>query len=229
MLVASGLTEVVLETPSDDAWPSKADDQHARVRVAALRVSTLDQATIREACTLASMWDAETLIVRPTVEAQSAASEPSTWRVLAAAVEPFGQSIALDLSACPEFDARAMAKLAKYVNDEHVRLCFDLGAYAGAHPFSHWEVALQRVVPYVGVLWLAEFSGTPGDDARPPLGEGTIDYLRAAEIVRPMRMDPLAVIDVAPPRRRRGSPAEACAAALEQSVLHLQRCGWFDP
>ena len=199
-----------------------------RLTVDALRADLLDVKEFAAASELAHRLDAKRIVLRPTI-GYPVTDDWSAWRERGACGARQGVTVAVDLCDHEQFDARAMSKFIKDVAHERVRLCFDFGAYASGHPFSHWEVALQRVVADLAVLGLSDATGTPGDTTRPPLGEGTIDFLRVNEILRPMNLDALAVVDVDPPRRGRGTVTEQCTRALEQSTQHLRRCGWFDP
>lgn len=172
---------------------------------------------------------AKLVVVGSLVSGQPSASDLASWREVAALVARREQVVAVDFGASESMDARAMSQFIATLAEPRVQLCFDLGAYASRQPFSHWEIALQRVCTQLAAVWLSDASGTPRDDARPPLGEGMIDFFRTLEIVRSVRFAGLAVVDVAPPRRTRGSLAEQLERAILASAAHLRRCGWFDP
>lgn len=222
-----GLEGMVVDGPA--GWTAGSIESHfdSGTGVAAIRVGTLTPADFVAASHLLTQFASRVLVVRPVILSRPSEYDLTVWRELGAWAANRNVTIAVDLGGSDTFDARAMWQFVRDVGHEQIRLCFDLGSYASSHPFSHWEVALQRVVAHLGVVWLSDWSGTSGDTRRPLLGEGTIDFLRVAEIVRTFCADALAVVDVGPSARARGT-VEECEQALAQSVAQLRRCGWFD-
>jgi len=213
-------------TGAGDEWRTASDSQQGRIE--AVRAESGSPETILSACDVASTHDAQVIVARPYLASRPNEADRAAWRRSGELVGARDQLLAVDFGATDTMDAKAMSQFIAELAVPQVRLCFDLGAYASLHPFSHWEVALQRVCTQLAVIWLSDSTGTPGDCLRPPLGEGTIDFYRTLEILRPLGFQGLAVIDVTPPRRTNGRPVEQLERSLTESVMHLRRCGWFD-
>ena len=227
----AGLHGVVVAAPhtagADIDWCKASDSQ--QLRIEAVRVESGLPETILSTSDRAMTQNAQVIIARPCLTARPNEAERAAWRQIGDLVGARGHVLAVDFGATDTMDAKAMSQFIAELAVHQVRLCFDLGAYASLHPYSHWEVALQRVCTQLAVIWLSDSTGTPGDSQRPPLGEGTIDFYRTLEILRPLEFQGLVVLDVAPPRRAKGPPVEQLERSLTESVTHLRRCGWFDP
>lgn len=228
---AAGLHGVVVALTDDQVVSSgwSLASHHQQLRIEAVQAESGSPEVIELASDVATTQNAPIIIARPNLTARPNESDRTTWRRLAEFVGSREQTLAIDFGATDTMDAKAMSQFIAELAVPQIRLCFDLGAYASLHPFSHWEVALQRVCTQLAVIWLSDSNGTPGDGQRPSLGEGVIDFFRTREILQPLGFTGLAVIDVTPPPRTNGRPVEQLERSLTASVVHLRRCGWFDP
>jgi sugar phosphate isomerase/epimerase len=196
--------------------------------------------------TLQACWQAaEQLQVATVVVEVDDAPPPADWpqaqQVLAdwgTAAAERGLRLALHVPNTLLPDARAMSRAMQALEPAPVRLCFDTGGYLFCNPGANGEVALQRVLGWVGALVLRDVE--PVDNwgpnlARPfpPPGQGgEVDFARSKQLAASVAFSGPALVAFDPPPVRGAPPAqreEAVRRELQHTARLLGLCGWLDP
>ncbi|MEZ6073865.1 MAG: TIM barrel protein [Pirellulales bacterium] len=116
-------------------------------------------------------------------------------------------------------DMRSMCYLVERVSHPNVRLAFDTGRFACANPHSSLDIALQRVLPWLGALRLGDHSGSPGDESILPPGDGAVvDGCRLRELLTTQRYNGPVVMYA--------QDRQSAEAALRDGVGFLRKCAW---
>ena len=124
-------------------------------------------------------------------------------------------------------DTREMCELLGNVACDAVRMHFDPRRFLCLNRESQVEIAVQRLLGWIGSLALSDFDGDDQVGESPPLGQGGhVGFARLLEIMRAYRFSGVCVIERGGGVRRRKGPTDA--QWLDQSLEHLGRCGWLD-
>lgn len=124
-------------------------------------------------------------------------------------------------------DWRAMQRTMQDLDHPALRLNFDTANYLYYNADATVDTALERVLPWVVSLHLKDLV-EPGLWDFPAIGSGgAIDFCRTLEILKGVRFEGPATIEIDQPQRGALS-LDACQERLNASVEHLRRCGWLD-
>ncbi len=124
-------------------------------------------------------------------------------------------------------DSRMMARVMRAIDHPAFRLEFDPSAFLSLNPTSSDEIALQRVLGWLGGARLCDYTGG-SDNHFPPPGSGAVDFARMLEILRGMAFSGPCVMSFSP--ERGGKPADwrQRKTWLCDGMDHLRTCGWLD-
>ena len=172
---------------------------------------------------------AENVVVAAGIASDGAERQRLLRRIaeLAEAAADRGVCLSLDTRAGLCGDSRSMRTTLAELNHDNVRLCFDTGGYLQLNVGSSVEVALQRVLGWVGCLRLTDHNDFDDADDFPPFGlGGGVDFARILQMLDAVALTGVCFVSCRPARRR---ASETPDVWLRDCLTHLDECGWpFD-
>ncbi len=137
-----------------------------------------------------------------------------------------GIKLCLDSSSGLGGSSRAIARTMNGLEHPALRLQFDPGAYVAQNPGSQVEIALQRLIGWVGSFRLADAVFGSAELDFPPLGQGAaVDFARLLQLVQAMELDVPCEVYFRPVTKRPAT-APRIEQWLRESLRTLQDCGW---
>lgn len=125
-------------------------------------------------------------------------------------------------------DWRGMQRTMEDLDHPALRLNFDTANYLYYNDGAVGEIALLRIAYWVASLHLKDTTGEAGHWDFPAIGEVSgVDFGRTLEILKALRFEGPATIEIDQPKRGALSLAE-CQDRVERSVRYLRNCGWLD-
>lgn len=169
---------------------------------------------------------AKSLLMRALEESDRAARQRWIEQIRQAAdvAQPLGVSLILDPRG---IHAREMAEVMQEVADVRVQLNFDPAHYLVYNYNSNEEVALQKVVSWLGSVRLKDTRGVYRELYFPALGEGGgVDFFRLKQILESSGYRGPCVIEFGGAEREGPPDLSSCHERLCRSLEFLRGCGW---
>ena len=237
ILRSAGLTSFVhdlgtIEGPlaNEVTWPQASGVHMAAVSLASTLAEADDLAAVSEVVRQAAAHGARVVNLHVLVVLQEFASLPDflvgNLRHLADLAASQGLTVCLDSACGLGGSHRAIARTMKELDHPALRLQFDPGSYVHQNSGSQVEVAVQRLLGWVGSLNLSDAMEYDPEPSFPPLGQGAaVDFARLLQLIDAMQLDVPCEIYFRPLTRRPATEGQI-EKWLVESLRTLKQCGW---